>query len=563
MDSIRPFYGVDKIRVPDYTFRPPRRKNHRGQRLQTEHFLDLISRLTGTSRKAVPTDIVLLERILSDDTKEADYSEFNELLLLVNKDRVSRPFFHRYFGSKCRISQLARHIEQFQVEAMLRYGNFVFAYRTLSRIQDEDEFLAELGKLCTERTDGFSGRSPRLLEIEQIPRDDTALLGYLSTAQLAAELGRRDLLKLVFKDVGPKPDWSTLLESIKELTQPEARQPVLGIVENFRSRNKTATVADFERYLESAGKQIQLRHDRMTEVQAIAIRNQDIYLTWDHMDVYFATSMRKPWEFTDLYDFVNGLMKSQDMKDLPVSFFDPTQSYTKERVDKGLVESLMLKRASCTVYSVQDTDTLGKDSELAATLAQGKPVIAYVPSISELERMEQLLTNDPASLLDRLRFVLYADERFLLELTPQDVAFVEEFPALNEFTRTMPFRSIQDAILVDEFRKKYENELKRLAAIVAASEKRIYDGRANTLSNFHPLGIQVNLSTGVANGVLVVRSIEDCAKLLNRVLTSSMEFDVLDEKAHWSLRERISGSIFRVVTKNLKVNNCFWNFYLR
>jgi hypothetical protein len=121
----------------------------------------------------------------------------------------------------------------------------------------------------------------------------------------------------------------------------------------------------------------------MQEVHAIAIRNQDIYLTWDHMDVYFATSMRKPWEFTDLYDFVQYLMKSPELDDLRISYFDPTQSYTKERVDKGLVESLMLKRARCTVYSVQDTDTLGKDSELAATLAQGKPVIAYVPTISE------------------------------------------------------------------------------------------------------------------------------------------------------------------------------------
>jgi hypothetical protein len=273
--------------------------------------------------------------------------------------------------------------------------------------------------------------------------------------------------------------------------------------------------------------------------------------------------MRKPWEFTDLYDFVNGLMKSPVLSGLPISYFDPTQSYTKERVDKGLVESLMLKRARCTVYSVQDTDTLGKDSELAATLAQGKPVIAYVPLVSEPKRTEELLRNDPAALLDRLRFVLYADERFLSELTPEDVRFVEEFRALNEFTRTLCFRSIQDANQVDEFRKKYENELRRLAGIIAASEKRIYDSRSDTLKSFHPLGLQVNLNTGVANGVLVVRTIDDCAKLLKRVLTNSMEFDVEDEKAHWSLKERISGSIFRVVTKNVKVNNCFWNFYLR
>src|ERR1017187_8527142 len=45
--------------------------------------------------------------------------------------------------------------------------------------------------------------------------------------------------------------------------------------------------------------------------------------------------------------------------------------------------ALMLKRAQCTLYLAQESDTLGKDSELASTLAQGKPVIAYVPRIDQ------------------------------------------------------------------------------------------------------------------------------------------------------------------------------------
>ena len=206
---------------------------------------------------------------------------------------------------------------------------------------------------------------------------------------------------------------------------------------------------------------------------------------------------------------------------------------------------------------------MGKDSELAATLAQGKPVIAYVPLISIKERTEELVKNDPSSLLDRLRFVLYADERFLSELSADDVAFVEGFRALNEFTRSIEFRSISNQSIVAHFKAENASDLLRLAEIVAASEKRIYENRANTLKSFHPLGIQVHLETGVANGVLVVRTIPDCAKLLMRVLTNTMEFDVEDDNAHWSLREKISGSIFRVVTKHQKINNCFWNFYLR
>ena len=105
--------------------------------------------------------------------------------------------------------------------------------------------------------------------------------------------------------------------------------------------------------------------------------------------------------------------------------------------------------------------------------------------------------------------------------------------------------------------------MERLCRLIAASEKRIYDSRANTLKRFHPLGIQVNLATGVANGVMVVRTVQDCVALLRRVLTDTMEFDVAEDDSMWYLRERISESIFRVVTKNTKINNCFWNFYLR
>jgi hypothetical protein len=532
--------------------------------LQTQEFLQLISWLTGTETKEAPSDVVLLERILSDDHRVVDCNEFNELLLLVNKNRVSEPFYHHFFGKNCSIAKFAGCVKKFQETAMLRYGDFIFAFRTLSPIKDEAAFRTELGPLCTDGTDVLSGRSKRLLEIEEIPRSDTSLVGYLSATQIVADLERCKLLLLACNQVGnDASDWDGLATAIDDLTKPQGRRPVVGIIENFRKRNPDSNVADFREFLQRSSAAIGARHIRMEQVQAIAIRNQDIYLTWDQMDVYFATSMRKSWEFTDLYDFVKALMKSPELAALPISYFDPTQSYTKERVDKGLVESLMLKRARCTVYSVQDTDTLGKDSELAATLAQGKPVIAYVPTISVNERTAELVESDPAALLDRLRFVLYADERFLSELSAEDVAFVESFRALNEFTRSMEFRSVPGPVVVNQFREKFQADLNRLAGIVAGSEQRIYDSRANTLKSFHPLGLQVHLDTGVANGVLVVRTIADCAKLLMHILTNKMEFDVAEEKANWTLRDKISGSMFRVVTKNKKVNNCFWNFYLR
>ena len=81
-------------------------------------------------------------------------------------------------------------------------------------------------------------------------------------------------------------------------------------------------------------------------------------------------------------NFVTGLSAWMPAVDnLKLRYFDPTQSHLDFRIDKGLIEGLMLKRAACTVYMVQETDTFGKDSELASTLAQGKPVIAFIPHI--------------------------------------------------------------------------------------------------------------------------------------------------------------------------------------
>ena len=113
---------------------------------------------------------------------------------------------------------------------------------------------------------------------------------------------------------------------------------------------------------------------KMERARKIGRANHAAYLTSDHMAVYIATSMRQRHEFYLVSNFVTQLFRHPLVEQLNLRWFDPTQAYVSDRIDKGLVEGLMLKRASCTIYHVQETDTLGKDSELAATLAQGKAV---------------------------------------------------------------------------------------------------------------------------------------------------------------------------------------------
>src|SRR5437899_9296486 len=102
--------------------------------------------------------------------------------------------------------------------------------------------------------------------------------------------------------------------------------------------------------------------------------------------------MRAANEYEEISKFCDAVFVHPRLKKLKLRWFDPTQAYCKDRIDKGLAEALMLKRAKCTLYLVQETDTIGKDSELASTLAQGKPVIAYVPT-ADRAFIERRLSN--------------------------------------------------------------------------------------------------------------------------------------------------------------------------
>lgn len=105
-------------------------------------------------------------------------------------------------------------------------------------------------------------------------------------------------------------------------------------------------------------------------------------------------------------------------------------------------------------------------------------------------------------------------------------------------------------------------ELDEAYNLIFRGAKALYDSRAETLQKHHPLSLQVNLDSGVANGVLVVRKVSQCAMLVRGILLRQLEFDIEENERQWLLRERISGSVYRVVTKNELLTNSFWNFYL-
>lgn len=454
-----------------------------------DRLIELIQKLTG-QKAPIEKMKSALNQTLSL-TGPMGYSQFNELLLSLGYDRVEKDFF-RFFSESgqevASFDDLERIVRNFRVKAILRYGNVKFAFKTLSRMK-RSEIDDALSAICFQvKLEEFASRHDPLIKLEPIPRSKTPCVGHIVERELTAKL------------------------------------------EKLKSEGKP-TAAEEKKLAELKG------------VQETGRRNLDTYLTFDHLDVYIATSMREPHEFWLVSGFIERLFASSLLKPLKLRWFDPTQCYCSSRIDKGLVEGLMLKRARCTIYLAQESDTLGKDSELASTLAQGKPVIAYVPRLGPYEDFKK------------------AAAQIIQELYPgEDPRLVAR--------RYLPLFMPRGAWENRDVRRWLDDDTsvnhEKILRLTYDSARAMYEDRADKLKNFHPLGLQVNLETGVANGVLVARTVAECAKLLRGIMLCDLEFEIQEptpEIPLTLLREKLTGSVFRVVTEDELLTNTFWNFY--
>src|SRR6266487_1383494 len=277
-----------------------------------ENIFELIEKLTGQecplAGRKVPG---IAAELLGDPKRGIGHGQFNELLLTLGYDSISLSFFQYLVNEKTEyqsgaafhsIDELRAGVDRFRKLGMLLYGNVKFAFKTLSA--DREDFLEAL-TFFTKRTEkSFEERHDPIHPIEKIPGDRTYYLGYV----IEDELKRRI-------EADPSDAIAREQEAIRKAT---------------------------------------------TEVGR---RNYEAYLVSDHLDVYVATSMRERHEYQEIHDLTEKIFNDPRVKELKLRYFDPTQAYCIERLDKGLAEALMLKRAKCTIYLAQESDTLGKDSE--------------------------------------------------------------------------------------------------------------------------------------------------------------------------------------------------------
>jgi hypothetical protein len=522
------------------------------------------------------------------------WEQLNELLLLVEEDRASEAFYRCFFLGEVLTDeplQLIENWDQFKAGitrsrgfSLLAFGDFRFGFRELSGITDQKELCARLSPWSTPTAtlrSRLESRPPTISELATIPRHETWQLGYLSVTALHNDLA----LATAIDAFASGQD----LEATVQRLEAHRRADIAKILRRRYWPPPETAVSRWRSTIRGVVDDLEQLYDNQRTNQKRGVENTSRYLTWDYMDVYVATSMRQPWEFEETYVFADAVFADGDIQKLHLRWFDPTQSFDDSVPDKGLVEALMLKRARCTLYMIQEADTLGKDSELAATLAQGKPVIAYVRRIQDAQALRAFadeIAARPLAYYRRRLHTLFADGFFrntpavdgacdLLgsigvtrtrdELLADTEALLTTVTKL-ENRRTFVQFNAEEEMLRIELKDRHPNA----ALLVAALDTVTLANRADTLRYSHPLAMQVHLESGVANGVLVTRSATDAAQLLTGFLTNDLRFRIQRlvprgrEHVHLgtALVEKITESYFREMTYNTTLANSFWNFYL-
>lgn len=540
----------------------------------------------------------IFDLFAKDLDTEQTYFSFCRILVFYNIKTPTQNFFKRYLGpdSFKTIPSFSKSVGKFQKDAIRLFSSFSEAYQNLNSSTIElDNLLLPL-----QINDAENYRKRTEWEcITKITDDKLPNLGYIAASRVKKEKKER-------KDIG-----EFLLEIAQKIRAEKfqiedynvkTRRKMDSLLRKFNSKIDNGLFSPLFRNdadtCEKEAKFINPENDsNLLEIEATqetAYKNLANYLSADFMDVYVATSMRSDADFVSVNDFVNKLFQHEEIRPLRLRYFNPTQSWIEDRVAKGLVEALMLKRANFCIYMAQKEDTFGKDSEASVSLGQGKPVIVYVPKLLILEegidsesfglkQRNELLSLIESADKDALKEVDESSDIEALHSTLLQIKLKKcndeniisailnhwaDFDLYGEIENR-----IKDSNLKTSFRKWLDEIIKNrqhVAPTMAIKEELIkifvatsmrFERRAKVFREVHPLALQVILSTGVLNGILVTRSIDSSAKILRRLITNDLSLKLESDSDNYKLIEETSQSTIRVISRNQLLSNSFSTFY--
>lgn len=529
-------------------------------------------------------------------TEPQAYDLLNSLLVYYGVRPMTKKFFDQYFN----IAAFAS-IEKFQIAVNNYHGDAIRLYSTLDAayldLNHDENLSLKLAPLQRKDISEYSQRADWALP-HDIPDKQLPYLGYISAAIVKGQQSEREQLHkflTALADAMGKQGAAAAIAEVPEKTKRRMdaylRKFKTSIEHGLFSTLWAPTIEEVKREALRLAPKSDLEIETMEKTQAQALENLAYYLSSDFLDIYVATSMRTDADFVSVNSFVKRLFAHDTVRPLSLRYFNPTQSWIDDRIAKGLVEALMLRRAQVTIYMAQKSDTFGKDSEASVALGQGKPVIVYVPRLTfpdKVTESESLFLKPRADLLalltpaDQEDIDDSADEQAifakllttrLMQLSSQDLAqianvhwsdfdlFEEDKRIVNEADRPLYLKWLNQAVNEEEVCDISLIKTQIVGIFVANAIT--FERRARMFREIHPLALQVILSTGVLNGILVVRTVEQCASILVNLITNELDLQLDKQDLNYRLVEKKTGSTIRVVSRHRLLQNAFSAHYSR
>lgn len=356
----------------------------------------------------------ILDRITKIETEPLDLTHFNQLIHLVHEAGVSEGFFKYYFLStpdrhpyplnkmQVQVPELNEKgissIEQaewgflrFFTDALLFWGDIRSAVKVL-RVMTYEQ-LEEFFESKRFPSDKMRSRGP-ILPMEKILMDDRYLISEIACKAYTSE-GNADQLHIeeVLLDAYRSAGSGRI--KVKTLFDKESRmakdapddQMMLELAADEFMEEEVANEEEIKAKVSSIAERFVVARDS-------AYRNTRLYLSFvSELDVYVATSMRRRDDFRNMARDCDYIFSQPELRDLKVRYFDPTISAAHGHEDKGLIECLMVKCSKAVLYFAGESDSFGKDAEIAMAMSLGKPVIILCPDTAKGQQREKFFRD--------------------------------------------------------------------------------------------------------------------------------------------------------------------------
>ncbi len=570
------------------------------QRLEFE---ETLSELAGISvsldghdpATGVVTNKQIKELFNTNHSEQQACDLLNSILVVYGVRPMSADFFGRYLAANSfsSLNRFSEDVKKYQKDAVRLFSNLEQAYERLSRTADLKALLAPIQPRAIE---GYTNRSDWSV-VNEIADKDLPNLGYISAARVKQEAAERQALQGFLKELAGKIKDKGVGAAIAEVPEKTKRR-MDSFLRKFQAIFEHGLFSplfapdpdELEREAQRLAPKSDAELATMGAIQQKALENLAGYLASDFIDVYVATSMRSDADYVSVNHFVRGLFMHEHVRPLRLRYFNPTQSWIDDRIAKGLVEALMLRRASVTVYMAQKSDTFGKDSEASVSLGQGKPVIVYVPRLtfpdgsfdtevvfikSRSDLIAMLNSDDKDDIDDavdeqaifgklltrRLEQLTEAHWLELIRAHWADFDLRSEAERIQDLTLRASYRQWLDKCIEENIFGGNWVDIKSHVIGIFVANAITFENRARLFRERHPLALQVILSSGVLNGILVVRSVAQCGDILAKLIENDLDLDLQKDEMNYRLVERITKSTLRVISRHRLLSNAFQTFY--